>query len=249
MAGGGDRETPETSETVKDLKPPAMITEASQYPMYEKRLKRWSRLSPLTKQTQFDLILNGIDPKNPLGDKLEEEIGDSTEAVSKGVIVILDKLKEWFGKEEDIDAFMNYKEFEGKSRNNTKDLLKFVNEWESLYNKCKARDDMVSDRVLAFKLIVSCNLSEINHKLVFREAKSNEKDGEVFKRTKDAIRMFYNAGTLKSCNENKTLVTDNLEDSLDDPFLRTLIAKGWKAPKYKHSDKEPKPYKTWFKCK
>ena len=199
-------ETTETSETVKDLKPPV--------------------LSPLSKQTQFDLILNGIDPTNPLGDKLEEEIGESAEATLKGVTVILDKLKEWFGKEEDIDAFINYKEFEGKSRDINEDVLKFVNEWESLYNKCKVRDDTISDRVLAFKLIVSCNLSEMDHKLVFREAKSNEKDGKVFQRTKDAIRMFYNARTLKTLNENKTLVADNLEDNLDDPLLKTLIAKG-----------------------
>ena len=246
MAGG---ETTETSETVKDLKPPVMITDGSQYPMYEKRLKRWSRLSPLSKQTQFDLILNGIDPTNPLGDKLEEEIGESAEATTKGVTVILDKLKEWFGKEEDIDAFINYKEFEGKSRDINEDVLKFVNEWESLYNKCKAREDTISDRVLAFKLIVSCNLSEMDHKLVFREAKSNEKDGKVFQRTKDAIRMFYNARTLKTLNENKTLVADNLEDNPDDPFLKTLIAKGWKAPKPKNTSRDPKPYKTWFKCK
>ena len=84
-------EVTEATETVKDLKPPAMITEGSQFPMYEKRLKRWSRLSPLSKQTQFDLILNGIDPGNPLGDKLEEEIGDSTEATDKGVTATLTK--------------------------------------------------------------------------------------------------------------------------------------------------------------
>ena len=84
-------EVTEATETVKDLKPPAMITEGSQFPMYEKRLKRWSRLSPLSKQTQFDLILNVIDPGNPLGDKLEEEIGDSTEATDKGVTATLTK--------------------------------------------------------------------------------------------------------------------------------------------------------------
>ena len=60
-----DRETPETLETVKDLKPSVMITEASQFLIYEKRLKRWLRLSPLTKQTQFDRILNGYRSKTP----------------------------------------------------------------------------------------------------------------------------------------------------------------------------------------
>ena len=130
------------TETIKNLKPPDMIADASQFPLYEKRLKRWSRLSSsLSLQTQFDVILSSVPINNPLCEKLEEEIGDSTQAKDKGIEVILDKLREWFGKEEDIDAFVNYKEFECKARENNQDLLEFVNEWESLYNKCKARGD------------------------------------------------------------------------------------------------------------
>ena len=93
-----------------------MITDPSQFGLYEKRLKRWSRLTPLTKQQQFDLILSTTSTANPLSAKLEEEIGDSEEAEEKGVDVILDKLREWFGKEEEIDAFINYKDFENKTR-------------------------------------------------------------------------------------------------------------------------------------
>ena len=104
------------NETIKNLKPPEMISEASQFPLYEKRLQRWSRLSSsLSHQTKSDLILSSVPINNPLCEKLEEEIGDSTEAGTKGIDVILDKLREWFGKEEDIDAFVNYKDFECKN--------------------------------------------------------------------------------------------------------------------------------------
>ena len=240
------------TETIKNLKPPDMIADASQFPLYEKRLKRWSRLSSsLSLQTQFDVILSSVPINNPLCEKLEEEIGDSTQAKDKGIEVILDKLREWFGKEEDIDAFVNYKEFECKARENNQDLLEFVNEWESLYNKCKAREDTISDLVLAFKLIVSCRLTEMDHKLVFREAKSKEKDGKVFDRTKQAIRMFYNAGTLKTFTEAKTLISDKFDDeNMDDPVIKSLLEKGWKAPKGKTSQGQGyHPYKKWFKCK
>ena len=43
--------------------------------------------------------------------------------MSKGVKVILNKGEKWFGKEEDIEAFMNYKVFAGKSRNKSDDLF------------------------------------------------------------------------------------------------------------------------------
>ena len=215
------------TESIRNLKPPVMITDPVSFHSMK---RRWSRLSPLTHQLQFDLILTEISTQNPLNEKLEEEIVKSTEAATKGVDVILDKLREWFGKEEDIDAFVNYTEFEGKSRGHKQDLLQFINEWESLYNTCKARDDTISDRVLAFKLIVACNLTEMDHKLVFREAKSKEKDGKVFERTKAAIRMFYNAGHLKKFNQKKTLLTFD-EDNHDNAVMETLIAKEWKAPK------------------
>ena len=183
-----DNKTINNAGTIKNLKPPDMITDASQFTLYEKRLRRWSRLSSkLSHQTQFDLILTSIPIDNPLCEKLEGEIGESTEAEEKGIDVFIDKLHEWFGKEEDIDAFVNYKECEHKSRDINQDLVEFVNEWELLYNKCKARDDTISDRVLAFKLIVSYKLTEMDHKLVFREAKSHVKDGKVFERTKQAI--------------------------------------------------------------
>ena len=82
------------------------------------------------------MILNEIDPTNPIGESLKEEVGESKEAEVSGVLVNIHKLKEWFGKDEDMDAFINYKEFERKKRNTSENLLKFINEWENLYDKC-----------------------------------------------------------------------------------------------------------------
>ena len=62
--------------------------------------------------------MSSVPVNNPLCEKLEEEIGDSTDAKEKGIDVILDKLREWFGKEEEIDAFVNYKDFGSKIRVN-----------------------------------------------------------------------------------------------------------------------------------
>ena len=163
---------------VKNMQPPDMIKDADDFFKYKKRLQRWSRLCSLSPQAQFDVVMNSIDVSHPLCDRLEDEIGDSEEANTQGINVILEKLEEIYGKEEEIDAFKNYKEFEEKFRKDGQDLLQFLNEWEALYNKLKAKGDTLSDRILAFKLIVACNLDETEHKLVFRESKSKEKDGK-----------------------------------------------------------------------
>ena len=164
----------ETSGKVYNVKPPEMIKDGVNFDVYKQRLERWSRLSGLNPQTQFDLVMTYIDPSNELGMKLEREIGNSKVAKTEGVKVLLEKLEEWFGKEEEVDAFKDYKEFEEKRRTNNQDILEYIKEWESLYKKCKDRGDTFSDRVLGFKLMVSCNLDEMDHKLVFRESRSNE---------------------------------------------------------------------------
>ena len=110
----GDQSTDEGKEKamvieqVKDIRPPDMIRHADDLDVYKKRLRRWSRLSTLSPQTQFDLILHSMDQSHPLCTKLEEEIGDSTKAKIEGIEVVISKLEEIFGKEEEIDAFRNY---------------------------------------------------------------------------------------------------------------------------------------------
>ena len=113
----------ETSGKVCNVKPPEMIKDGVNFDVYKQRLERWSRLSGLNPQTQFDLVMTYIDPSNELGMKLEREIGNSKLAKTEGVKVLLDKLEEWFGKEEEVDAFKDYKEFEEKRRTNNQDIL------------------------------------------------------------------------------------------------------------------------------
>ena len=89
----------------------------------------------------------------------------------------------------DIDAFKSYKKFEEKVRGNDENLLKFVNEWEFLYNRSGV---MINDRPLAFKLIMACNLTEINNEFVIIDAKTNFIDGNAFYRTKTTIAKLAN---------------------------------------------------------
>ena len=74
----------------------------------------------------------------------------------------------------------------------------------------------MTDRVLAFKLIASCNLSEVEHNWVFKEINLNQQEGTVFQRTREAIRMCYNAKALKNINKDKTLVIHEMETDSED---------------------------------
>ena len=48
--------------------------------------------------------------------------------------------------------------------------------------------------------------------------------------------MFYNAGTLKTFIEAKTLIPEKFDDeNMDDPVIKSLLVKGLKAPKRRYS--------------
>ena len=100
----------------------------------------------------------------------------------------LSKIAKIYGREEEIDALKNYKEFEEKFWSDRQDFLQCLKNGNrvGLYNKL----------ILAFKLNVCCNLGKTEHKLMFRESKSKEKDGTIYENTKEAIKMLYNVGSL-----------------------------------------------------
>ena len=123
---------------------------------------------------------------------------------------------------EEMDAFNNYKYFESKLRAKQQDLLQFMTEWEKLYNECNAKGDItLSDRALAYKLIIACNLNDKNREIVFKEARISEIDGKVFDRTKAAIRMTYNNAKQKyetAVAAADDLVLDDNENKIRDLF-------------------------------
>ena len=77
-----------TDNSVLNLKPPDMTSDPSQFLFYEKKMRPWSRLG-----NHSHRFLTQIPTSNPLIEKLEEENGESTEAATKGVEAILEKLR------------------------------------------------------------------------------------------------------------------------------------------------------------
>ena len=179
---------------VKHVKPPDMISDSSEFKMYEKRLLRWSKITKLSKQEQVDLILSSIASSNPLCEILDTDIDDSTDSSTEGVNLILSKMKEFFGYGEEM--YNCFKEFENKSRNLHSDLIQFLDEWENLYKKCKDKNITLSERALGLKLLKACNLHKQDQILVLRETGILDKLNS-YERTKRSILNLYKSGCLK----------------------------------------------------
>ena len=85
--------------------------------------------------------------------------------------------------------------------------------------------------------------------LVFREAKSKDNNGKVYENTKTAIKMFYNAGVLKTMKDPKILKSTGLSDNetISEALASTLAAQSWKAPTKSRNHDSNLPYPKWFK--
>ena len=64
------------------------------------------------------------------------------------------------------DAFSKYVDFEKRKRENGEKIQEFIADWENLYTKVMAKGCVLADKVLAFKLLQACNLSDIETNLV-----------------------------------------------------------------------------------
>ena len=87
----------------------------------------------------------------------------------------------------DINDFIIFEKLDRRVRGDDESLSHFVEEFVSLLRKCKAARLEFDDRVLAFKLIRACNLTQTDMMDVIREAKVK---GEMYVSVKNAIRKI-----------------------------------------------------------
>ena len=83
-----------------------------------------------------------------------------------GVKTITDKLKSLYAKDEEQLAFQAYEDFESFSRPGDMNVVEYLNEWQRLYERIKAKKMELPDGVLAYRVLKSANLSNEKQTLV-----------------------------------------------------------------------------------
>ena len=219
------------SETQKEFytKPPEFLSEKVTLPQYKKDLARWKRCTSVPVARQGDVVLLSIPSSHPLKERLENEIGDTVAESNDGVKIILDKLEEILGKDEVLEAYIAFKELELKQRLVGQDVIEYVTEWDTLYLRAKSKGIELHETVKSFKLLMTCNLDEMDLKLVLSEVDISSEDGKkkLYDQMKLAIRKFHSAGSLQSHKSaSKVLFTDSQMSQIEEVF----VANGWTKP-------------------
>ena len=100
--------------------------------------------------------------KHPIKEKIMTSIGSKIKNNKDGVEEILKFLRQIYTGDEMADAFAKYVSFEKRTRKTDEKLQEFIADWE----KVKQKGCYLSDMILAFKLLESSKLTEIETNLV-----------------------------------------------------------------------------------
>ena len=223
----------------KSLEPPTFIDENKPFEIYEKDLRRWSRLTTLDKKLQAEMVVYKLEGhKSGIKEKINTQIGDSLEESEEGLEILLKFLEGIYKKDSMADAWMKYSNFEKFRRTEAGDIKEFIAEFENQYHLLKNAGCEYGDMIRAFKILDAAQLTDVDQKFVLTGVRYKEglEEGSLFEQMKESLKKFSGRGVVTKESSVSSIET-------------TLIAKGWKPPKAsKHSlqssEGEPKDKKS-----
>ena len=235
-APGKVPEIEESSSSIMSnlMEPPAFISNKKSYATYKKDLMRWTTLTTLAQEKQANMVVHFIPDDDPIKEKIDTQMEDDKLTSKDGIKNLLEFLAGIYKTDDMGDAYDSYVEFIKLRRKSGVSIKTFISEWENSYHKVKNSDCEMSDMVLAFSLLDTSDLSEMDTKLVLTGVNYSEgkEKKTLLSQMKDALKKFVGR-TVISSNEGETkavkveestfITTDNLE--------RVLMMQGWKKPK------------------
>ena len=166
---------------------------------YEEDVLMWSRLTSLSKEkhAEANVFILGKQ-KHPIKEKIMTSIGEKIKNNAEGIAVLLEFLKTIYTADEMADAFLKYVTFEKRIRRKDKKLQEFISDWENLYAKVQQKGCTLSDMVLAFKLLQSAKLSDIEMNLVLSDVNFSDgkQSNDMLVQVKESLRKFIGRSTI-----------------------------------------------------
>ena len=94
------------------------------------------------------------------------ELSEEVISGENGVDAIINRLKRICKKDKTLQNYMALENFETFRRPENMKISDYFNKFEQLYNKTKSYRTQMSENVLAYRLLKSANLSELNKQMV-----------------------------------------------------------------------------------
>ena len=163
-------------------KSPPNISDSANYEDYKKMLQVWSKFTNLSKEKKgmaVFLTLKGADQEAVL--ELDTE-DIASENGFENVIARLDRL---YLKDETLQKYKAFEDFEQMKRSSDTPINDFILKFEKAHHKLKTYGTIISDDLLAYRLLKAANLGDADEKLAKGTAKLE------FEAMKDQLRKLF----------------------------------------------------------
>ena len=144
------------------IKNPPQMTSEKEYEQWKKDIEIWQKLTSVTLDKQALAVHLTLTGK---AREVSSEIDTKVLASDKGMETLLQKLDTVFMLDKNRQAFVAYSEFEMFKRPAEMTIPDYLVEFDRRYYKFKKHGMELPDQVLAFRLLKSCDVSDIHFQL------------------------------------------------------------------------------------
>jgi hypothetical protein len=212
--------------SAKSFEPPAFVSETKTYEQYKKDLFMWSRITPVQKKLQAEVVVYNLEG-HPSGikEKIILNIGDKIEDADDGINQLIAFLDTIYKPDEMADAWSKYKNFQKITRTDNAPINNFIAEFEKEYILAKTAGCVCSDTLIAFRLLEATVLTEMDEKFVltgvnYEEAKQQK---NLYDQVKASLKKFQ--GRNNVVGEDKSAL--RFDPALVASVAEALVASGW----------------------
>ena len=147
-----------------DKIPPPFDKRQDDYVKWKRKLKLWQEITDVPKEKcgMHVLLRLDDDTQEAVQDKLELTDIKTAEGTDK-ILTVLDTL---FKVDESVKAYEIYDDFECYHRPPTLSIPEYCTEFENKLNKVKKSGTTLSEHVIAYRMLKSANLSEVDERMV-----------------------------------------------------------------------------------
>ena len=199
-------------------KAPPTFEKGQDYTKWIKKIRIWQKLTSLEAAKQGPAVLFALsDEAQDAVLELEEDKIASETGVAN-IIKCLDKL---YLKDKTQTAFDALEAFESYKRPSDLSITEFCNEFEKRYNKTKSYGTVMSDDVLAYRLLKSANLPESQQQL----AKATVTELK-YENMKTQLKKIH------GCSKNDDVKTESVEsfvaeDTVEETMVQARFNRGY----------------------
>lgn len=219
------------TNTFSEKTPPNFDREKDNYSKWKKKFSLWETITDVDRSKRGSLIVLRLDDEtqDSVMDSVSEDDLKSNAGAEK-VIAHLDKL---FLKDSNFTEFQLYEEFENFRREGLS-VDKYIEEFEKKWVKTKNKGTVLSENVLAYRLLKSADLSRSEQQLLIATVADN-----TYNSMKEQLRKVFvgkfEKSTFKVKSEPEEEIHFNMKQKSRYPPRDNNFQRNWSNNKFERS--------------